>query len=197
MYQPSAVWLATDYAGDRWLTDQFVVYNITGIDALYCYDSSYDVQWPDGPYKLVQAKGFRELRQRDSIPQPDIEGYLKLMGERNWQLAEPTEWSVAEHPGKAMLWLAGGPCLLGESTWTAIRKHYPGVVVEWAPNKGAGVFRFSIAVHIDPDDDCAAGQCGCEAVPFGYAAGIRCPEGQEGIADAIVGAMTTSNEEVE
>jgi hypothetical protein len=85
---------------------------------------------------------------------------------------------VAEHPGKAQLWRSlGVPCLLGESTWAAIRRHYPGVSVEYSHGK-LNLFRFS-----------------AEGVGvFCFAAGIRCPEGQEGAAMAIVSALdTTSN----
>lgn len=203
MYEPSAVWLST--AGERrWLTDQFVLYDVTGLDKLREYTFHLDgCAWeetvecscpdelPDGAYKLTVSEGFKP---RDSVPEPDIEAYLAMLAGKTWRPAEPSEWSVAEHPGKAMLWLCDErPCLLGESTWTEVKRYHPKAEVEWAPNKGAGVFRFREGWrtwHMDPDDDCAAGDCGCGDPPiFAYAAGIRCPEGQEGVADAMVRAI--------
>lgn len=190
MYEPASVWLATENGGDRWLTDQFVLYNVTGAEVLYCYDCSYDVEWPDGPYRLM-ASGDWRMNERDSIPQPDIEAYFGVMASHVWYPAHPSEWSVAEHPGKAMLWSAdngspeavdGLPCLLGESTWTAIKRHHPECEVLYAFNRKAGVFKF-----IWPD-----------GVPFAYAAGIQIPEGQEAIASAIASAFdSTSNREVD
>jgi hypothetical protein len=181
MYEPATCWLSTDYAGDRWLTDQYVLYNVTGYEELYCYDSSYDVVWPDGPYQVTVSKGFKP---RKSVPQPDIEAYLAKMNDKSWLPASPTEWSVAEHPGKAMLWRFGAlPCLLGESTWSAIKRHHPNVEVEYTSD--GNIFRFRETCHLDPYDDCAGGDCPCEPVVFAYAAGIRCPDGQEDAAYEI------------
>src|SRR5215472_17217302 len=125
MYEPSSVWLCTDAQNERWLTDQFVLLNVTGAEALYCYDSSYGIEWPDGPYQLM-ATGQWRMQERDSIPEPDIEAYFEVLARKvRWCHVEPTEWSVAEHPGKAMLGVSEDtPCLLGESTWTAIHRHY-------------------------------------------------------------------------
>lgn len=213
MYQPSAVWLSTDSEGRRWLTDQFVVYDVTGFEELGTYDfhvclgydpalgyepvegecTCPDEEVPDGPYQLTVSKGFKP---RVSVPEPDIRGYLALMGTRNWRHSEPSEWSVAEHPGKAMLWIAdwtadSSYCLLGESTWTALKRNHPGVLVEWAPNKGAGVFRFlgMPAEHQSCLLEAEDVYCGHRPLPFAYAAGIRVPEGQEGVAAAMVRAI--------
>jgi hypothetical protein len=182
MYEPSSCWLATEHSGDRWLTDQFVLYNVTGMEELTEYDYHLaDCTWeetvecscpdelPDGAYKVTVSKGFQP---RDSVPEPDIEAYFGIMASHIWYSATPSEWSVAEHPGKAMLWgAAGGACLLGESTWTQISRHYPGCEVAYAFNRSAGVFRFTE-----------------NGVPFAYAAGIQIPEGQEGVAHAIASA---------
>ena len=205
MYEPSTVWLATDYGGQRWLTDQFVLYDVTGYAELHDYDfhvclgypahlgyeplegeCSCPDEIPDGSYQLTVTKGFKP---RDSVPQPDIEAYFVKMNESVWVPADPCEWSVAEHPGKAMLWTANSniPCLLGESTWTEIKRYHPDVEVEWAPNQGAGTFRFSETYHVDPDDEeCSTGECDCETRWFAFAAGIRVPDGQEHVAGAIV-----------
>lgn len=180
MYEPSAVWLASDYGGDRWLTDQYVLYNVT--------DSEVVRDLEDGAYQLM-ASGEWRAEARDSVPPPDVQAYLEIVSAYDWRAAQPTEWSIAEHPGKAMLWAAGGPCLLGESTWTSIKRHYPDVEVDWAPNEGAGLFRFWYCpYHVDPDGDCAGGDCACPEVVFAYAAGIRVPEGQEEVASAVAAA---------
>jgi len=185
MYEPATVWLSTDYGGDRWLTDQFVLYRVTGYEELFCYDSSYDVVWPDGPYQLTVSKGFKP---RKSVPQPDIDGYFAKLEDKTWEPTSPSEWSVAEHPGKAMLWMYGSgsvrpSCLLGESTWTALRRHHPDATVEYTSE--GNIFRFSEIFHIDPEDDCMDGECACTGIPFAFAAGIRVPEGQEHVANAI------------
>jgi hypothetical protein len=186
MYQPSACWLATEfYEGDRWLTDQFVMLKVTGHSALiipehadepcYCdetstrncpqhHDAGYEM--PDGAYKLTVSNG---IQPRDSIPAPDLDAWsLSLKGD--WAVARPTEWSVAEHPGKAMLWVSdsGVPCLIGEPTWTAIRRHYPDCRVEYLESRN--LFSFSLE----------------DRFPFCYAAGIQIPDGQEETARAIV-----------
>jgi hypothetical protein len=169
MYEPSSVWLATENSGERWLTDQYVLYNVTGAEVLSCYDTSYDTEWPDGPYQLM-ASGDWRMKERDSVPEPDIETYLGIMASHTWYRAVPSDWSVAEHPGKAMLWsvMADAACLLGESTWTAVKRHYPDCVVSYAFNRKAGVFRFEDM-----------------GMTFAYAAGIQVPEGQEHVAAAI------------
>jgi hypothetical protein len=160
MYQPSAVWLATENSGDRWLTDQFVMLCVSGLSAVEGVT--------DGPYKLM-ADG--EIRERDSIPPPDLESWFAgLRG--TWLPAAPTEWSVAEHPGKAMLWhVRALPALMGEPTWTQIKRHYPDCEVEWLRERN--LFRFS-SRYLN--------------VPFCYAAGIRVPDGQESIASEIARA---------
>lgn len=166
MYQPSVVWLATDDQGRRWLTDQYVVYDVTQLEALYCYDSSYDVVWPDGAYQLM-ATGKERFRPRDDSHVVHIQEWLKIATEKPWYYTHPSEWSVAEHPGKAMLWVSGNePCLFGESTWSAIHKHYPDVAAQYTPE--GNLFRFSL-----------------DGKPFAYAAGIQIPEGQERVAQAI------------
>jgi hypothetical protein len=190
MYQPSAVWLSTVYGEERWLTDQFVLYNVTGFHELYYYDPSYGPEWQfaDGPYQLSVSKGFKE---RDSVPEPDLDSWFeRVYSVSDWVRAEPTEWSVAEDPGKprpsrAMLWTSDGlPCLLGESTWVALKRNHPDCTVEYAHGE-LNVFRFSEVRHEGCDEDT---YCGHRPVPFCFAAGIRCPEGQEDIAYGIARA---------
>ena len=181
MYQPSAVWLSTENSGDRWLTDKYVLLNVTDDETFKpCAEcrggricGECPPGYPDGPYKLTVSNG---PTWRDAIPHPDIEAYFGVLAEYTWYPAYPSEWSVAEHPGKAQLWVsANDPVLLGEPTWTQIRRHYPDVFVMYS---GSGnLFRFSV-----------------EDVPFCYAAGIRIPDGQEAMAKALASALdSTSN----
>lgn len=198
MYQPSAVWLTTVYGTERWLTDQFVLYNVTGFNELHYYDPSYgpEWQWEDGAYKLTVSKGFEP---RDSVPPPDMEAWFdKLYNDNEWLRAEPTEWSVAEDPDKprpsrAMLWTSDGlPCLVGESTWVALKRNHPGCLVDYAHGE-QNVFRFSEVRHEGCDEDT---YCGHRPIPFAFAAGIRCPEGQEDIAYDIARASMFAGVEV-
>jgi len=172
MYQPSQCWLSTEYSGDRWLTDKYVLLLVTDEEAFEGVD--------DGPCKLTVSNG---VQSRDSIPEPDIEAWFQLLADALFHDVRPSEWSVAEHPGKAMLWVSqadGRPCLLGEPTWTAIKRHYPGVRVDYEHERH--LFRFYASDFHD--------------APFCYAAGIEIPTGQEGVAQAIASALnSTSNQE--
>lgn len=195
MYQPSACWLSTENSGDRWLTDQFVLLDVTGHPALQWTngfsDTEYADEWADGPYKLTASNGFQP---RESVTEPDIEAWFTRVGQCAWHSAKPSEWSVAEHPGKAMLWVSGTqPCLLGESTWTALKRHHPECLVDYAAD--LNLFRF-LDMPCTPED-CQWAEdvaCGHRPVAFCYAAGIRVPDGQVEIAWSIAaGVVTTSN----
>lgn len=190
MYEPSAVWLSTENSGDRWLTDQYVLLNVTG--SLSLFDADYwqrsvvpvetaDDELPDGSYKLIASKG---LEPRESIPQPDLEAWFGAVADQaQWKNAVPTEWSVAEHPGKAMLWTSRGfPALMGEPTWTQIKRHHQDVTVDYTFTHN--LFRFSKPEHDHLlEDPCPLG--GCKLIPFCFAAGIRTPDGQQDIAKAV------------
>lgn len=181
MYQPSACWLSTDASGHRWLTDMYVLLDVTHAESLKSLE--------DGPYKMTVSNG---PQSRETPEVFNAEAYLSGLADRLWRPASPTEWSVAEHPGKAMLWASeGSVCLIGESTWTAVQRHYPGAVVEYT-HRG-NLFRFSEVAHLDLDGDCQSGECSCGIVAFAYAAGIQVPEGQEGVADSIVSALVTTS----
>lgn len=205
MYQPSACWLSTENSGDRWLTDEYVLLNVTKNDAFRpladpdaecpehrqynCEACRTDL--PDGPYKLTVSRG---PVPRDSIPEPDIEFWFRAVSGYAWRPAVPTEWSVAEHPGKAMLWVSNHrPCLLGEPTWTALKRSYDSRYLEVEYAADGNMFRFSTADHIDPDDDCLEGGCPCVSEPFCYAAGIRIPDGQERAARALAAELDSTS----
>ena len=98
MYQPSEVWLVTDAQGRRWLTDKYVLYDVTNLEALYYYDPSYGMQWDDGAYQLM-ATGKERFRPRETAHTIDIDAWLAIVNAHEWHDTRPTEWSVAEHPG--------------------------------------------------------------------------------------------------
>lgn len=205
MYEPATVWLSTDLGGQRWLTDKFVLYDVTDYEELKDYDfhvclgypwhlgyepiegeCSCPDEVPDGSYQLTVSKGFKP---RESVPEPDIEAYFVKMNEKEWHPVKPSEWSVAEHPGKAMLWTHSShqlgddkalPCLIGEPTWKAIKRHHPNVLVEYTAE--GNTFRFREVIHDGCDEE---SYCGCRPTLFAYAAGIRIPDGQETIANEI------------
>lgn len=197
MYQPTAVWLATENCGDRWLTDQYVLINVTAMDALTVEDpeaalagwTGPEPELPDGPYKLTASNGFQS---REGIPEPDIERWFTRAAEGRWRPVKPSEWSVAEHPGKAMLWACGTlPCLLGESTWTALKRHHPECEVSYEGE--LNMFRFAEPNHDSASEACATDACLCSPVPFCYAAGIRVPDGQYEIATAVAAYVNHPN----
>lgn len=186
LYEPSSVWLASWTASERWLTDQYVMLDVTDSPAFeesaraeseLSDPSTSDEYIPDGSYKLVASKGFEP---KALGWEPDLDVYFAAMDQlADWLPAQPTEWSVAEHPGKAQLWtykIAGEyqdeprPCLLGESTWTAIKRNHPDAVVEYSQE--INVFRFTDDKRV-----------------FCFAAGIRIPTGQGGAAQAIAWAV--------
>jgi hypothetical protein len=138
------------------------------------------------------ATGDWRMKERDSVPEPDIETYFGIVGDGPWLLAHQTEWSVAEHPGKAMLWAYDAyPCLLGEATWTAIKRHHPGVFVEYHATRN--LFRFSEMEHEPLCGEPGSIVCRCPLVTFAYAAGIRMPEGQEDVAHAIAQTLVSTS----
>lgn len=184
LYESHDLALSTDERdGHRWLTDRYVLLDITGSIAAEGTE--------DGCYRLVQARGF-EARTHEfeggEVPLANYLGggivdYLELVETKAaWEPVVPSQWSVAEHPGKAMLLSCRGlPVLMGESTWTALHRHYEEPVVEYDILSGRNLFR----VH----------ELGHGKTPVAYVAGIRIPDGQEEIARAISGLTqkSTSN----
>lgn len=183
MYQPTEVWLVS-LSDSRWLTDQFVMLDITQSDDF--------AELEDGPYKLTVSKG-PEAREGEITL--DLAAYFEVMGKRHWVVAEPTEWSVfEEYPGKAHLWVADdAPVLMGEPTWVAIHRYHPHAIVEHAyGDKGGSVFRFldmpgEHQLCLDAGEEV---YCGHHPMVFAYAGGIKMPPGQDVVAVAIAEATT-------
>jgi hypothetical protein len=175
LYETHDLALCTDERdGHRWLTDRYVLLDVTASIAIQ------DVE--DGPYKLVQSKGFQYAKGSVNYLGAGIVDYLENVekpGSR-WEPVEPSEWSVAEHPGKAMLLTyldVNGepqPVLIGEPTWTALHRHFEEAYVDH--HERLNLFR--------------VWQMGPKVVA--YIAGIRIPDGQEAVAHAIARAALDS-----
>ena len=182
LYETHEVSLSTDDRdGHRWLTDRYVLLDITGSVAAEGVD--------DGIYKLVQSKGFeaRAGALRNFLGGGIVDYLEKVESGALWAPVIHSQWSVAEHPGKAMLLVAetpwpNTPCLMGESTWTTLHRHYPECRVEYDVCSNRNLFRVSEPYYKS-------------YTVRAYVAGIRVPTGQGNIASAIA-ALTqesTSN----
>lgn len=189
LYETHELALTTDQRdGHRWLTDRYVLLDVT--------DSMAAEGVPDGCYKLVQARGFEPRTHEFENETLALANYLGggivdyLEGvERGavWRPVFASEWSVAEHPGKAMLLSCDSwPVLMGEQAWTTLHRHYDNPLVQYDRNSARNLFRVrDIHKPMDGRSDVVA-----------YVAGIRIPEGQEVIAKSIaklVDIMSTSN----
>lgn len=187
MYQPLEVWLVTDKGGNRWLTDQYVMLDITVSEEFR--------DLPDGAYKIAFISKGPE--PREAPMNFDVEKYIERVNHHHWWPATPTKWSVEESANdRAMLWDTYDAALLGRDTWKAIKRFYPDCKVEcasWKDDEGhrRTVFRFvDVPAHTHDDDGSVEGCPGCFPGPriFAYAAGIRIPEGEELRADVILRA---------
>ena len=188
LYDSHDLALCTDERdGHRWLTDRYVLLDVTGSIAIEGV--------ADGCYKLVQSRGFElrthEFENEEVALANYLDGGIVDFLERvetgaKWVDAYPSEWSVAEHPGKAMLLTCNyHPVLMGESTWTALHRHYTEPRVEFDVASGRNLFR-----ALSPDQVQQMAPPGAGYFVVAYVAGIRIPEGQEEVARAI--ALTSS-----
>ena len=197
MYENTRLRLSTAAMDDgRWLTDGYVLLDVTDSPAVEGLD--------DAQYKLQAGKGFMPIYNEypetgDKVLRAsefDPDAYLDGLADAEWAPATPSQWSVAEHPGKAMLFSVQEPyahmgeaqqvsaALMGESTWATLHSNYPGATAEYACNRDKTLFRIIFAGH-------------GELEVVAYIAGIQIPTGQEGIAQAIaeLTVESTSNEE--
>ena len=199
MYDNTCLRLSTAAMdGGRWLTDQYVLLDVTDSPAIEgLYDGQYKLQAGKGLvpiYNEYPETGGKVLRSSEFDP----DAYFNRLADAKWAPATPSEWSVAEHPGKAMLFSVEGPyahmgeaqqvsaALMGESTWATLRKNYPGATAEYAVGGvGFHIFRILFGGH-------------GELEVVAYVAGIKIPTGQEGIAQTIaeltIGESTSNGE---
>lgn len=183
MYQPLEVWLATDKAGNRWLTDQYVMLDITGSEEF--------AELPDGAYKIAFISKGPE--PREAPVDFDVEKYIERINHHHWWPATPTKWSFEESANdRAMLWDTYDVAALGRDTWKAISRFYPDCKVEcasWKDDEGhrRSVFRFFYPSTLPPGVEVegdrlvgtptTTGTFGTRPGHiFAYAASIRIPE---------------------
>lgn len=159
-----------DRDSHRWLTDRYVLLDVTGSPAVEALE--------DGVYKLVQSKGFQPIEGHRNYLDGGIVDYLNNVETGAWWApVVPSGWSVAEHPGRAMLLACNGaPVLIGESTWTQLHRHYDKPLVQYDVKSGRNLFRVA---EPPPAKFAEIGRV------VAYVAGIRIPDGQEEIARAI------------
>lgn len=91
----------------RWLSDRYVMVNVTDSAALRITDESeyavpgHPQDFPDGGYKLMASKGFTP---KPDAFLPDTAGLLNSIERSgNWELLHRTEWSMADSDAKLML----------------------------------------------------------------------------------------------
>lgn len=147
---------------DRWLSDSYVIVNVTGdpaVDGL-----------PDGTYKLTAGKGL--------IPSefltPDTLGLLETIEGRQakWLRLYRTQWSVADSPFKVMLVYTetGIPLAINEGIWKAFAEAYWDKLVAFEATEENMPYRVT---------------AGGEVV--GYVARAHLPDGEEEAALALLG----------
>jgi len=100
---PAADGELRDFRVERWLSDRYVLVNVT--DDLALRSDNEDHSWgvlPDGAYKLTAGKG---LVPADHLT-PDTAGLVNYIEERDeaqWHPLQRTRWSVADSKAKIML----------------------------------------------------------------------------------------------
>lgn len=113
---------------ERWLSDRYVMVNVTGDKTLrsehdlVSADLRLSPEWPDGLYKLTAGKG---LVPHEELPFSDSAGLLDSI-ERpgDWWRMERTRWQLADSPANLMLAYARHeqghiPLAVNENIWAA------------------------------------------------------------------------------
>ncbi len=155
--EPGAVTLATDDVNQRWLTDQFVITDVTDLR----------LTEPDGRYRLMTS----ELRSLDQASH-DVTAYLtKVEAGAVWEKVIPTGWSVTADPAKAALVYvtATRALAINEALMLEFLRQYPEGYFEYNTHDRLRVYRF-----------------GTDAKVIAYVAGIVIPPEQLATAKAIV-----------
>ncbi len=155
--EPGAVTLATDDVNQRWLTDQFVIIDVTDLR----------LTEPDGRYRLMTS----ELRSLDQASH-DVTAYLtKVEAGAVWEKVIPTGWSVTADPAKAALVYvtATRALAINEALMLEFLRQYPEGYFEYNTHGTRRVYRF-----------------GTDAKVIAYVAGIVIPPEQLATAKAIV-----------
>lgn len=151
-----------DICPDRWLSDSYVIVNVTGDLAVEGL--------PDGPYRLTAGKGLvpNEFLVPDTLGLlRSIEGY-----ERKWLRLYRTQWGVADSPFRVMLVYTetGVPLAINEGIWKAFTEAYWDKLVAFEATEEKLPYRVT---------------AGGEVV--GYVARAGLPDGEEDAAMALLG----------
>ena len=123
-------------AGDRWLSDRYVMVKVTDDAALRVHEGavysdgselSYE-EFPDGSYKLTAGKGL----QPSELAVPVTVALLNLIESKdgNWHRLYRTQWAVSDSEAKLMLAYtkvdgAVQPHAINEGIWTAFEAAFP------------------------------------------------------------------------
>jgi hypothetical protein len=159
--EPGAVTLATDDVNQRWLTDQFVIIDVTDLR----------LTEPDGRYRLMTS----ELRSLDQASH-DVTAYLtKVEYGAVWEKVIPTGWSVTADPAKAALVYvtATRALAINEALMLEFLRQYP-----------EGYFEHDVTVREKISR--RVFRFGTDAKVIAYVAGIAIPPEHLATAKAIV-----------
>jgi hypothetical protein len=163
---------------ERWLSDRYVMVNVTDDKALHAdlgdeYPDGGELM--DGMYKLTAGKG---LVSCDELPYSDSLAMLDSIERQGaWWVMERTQWQVADSPANLMLAYAtrfGGeewgwsrlPLAVNDGIWAAFAAAFPGARFEYCPERPYRVTHHETTV--------------------GYIASAHLPEDQLEIAQTIV-----------
>jgi hypothetical protein len=168
---------------ERWLSDRYVMVNVTGDKTLRAErdlvtaDLKLSPEWPDGLYKLTAGKG---LVPCDELPFSDSAGLLdNIERPGDWRRMERTRWQVADSPANLMLAYAFRlgerriPLAVNEGIWAAFAAAFRDLT-ETEPQVGF--------------DYCAERpyRVTFNGIIVGYVASAHFPEDQQKIAQTIV-----------
>lgn len=142
LINPGSVEILHSGRGERtWMTDRFVMIDITGSRALAA-------GMPDGEYRLMASKGF-QFSERG--PLVNMATYLAKMSGLTWYAAHATRWSITDSQAKAMILVAelppehsgheaqGArrvPLAMNEDVWQSVRASYPGAELAHTGRRG-------------------------------------------------------------
>jgi hypothetical protein len=173
MVEPGNVYLAS-VEGRIWLTDQFVILDVTGFSAVQ--------ELEDGWYRIVASGANAGLRPREKGPSLNIANWIKEIRGRSYCPATATEISFTDSEAKAMLlfvevsepidraWPTAirYPVAMNEDVWRSFKTAWPDAKLSHPGY--AGPFRISIPGHKE----------------LAYVEPIQIPEHLQPVAVAII-----------
>lgn len=132
--EPGRVTLATagTFPDERtWACDEFVMVDVTG---------TLFAELPDGVYRIVASKGYREAKGKAL----DADLALEVFLSGDWSEVTETGWSVYDSEAKLYLLRDNGGCPRGvnEDVWRSFHARYPGCT--WQADPHALKTRFRV-----------------------------------------------------